>query len=492
VKPQVIAVLDVGKTNKKLSVYDRQFKVLASERTTLETKMKDGLEVEASEELLVWFREAITRLAKNFEIKVISVCMHGATCAMLDAEGNLAYPVISYTSEKGTEIQEEFYNTFGDRETLLRTTCTADVGFCNLAKVFYYVKTRLPEVWVKVDSVLLYNSYFGYELTGVKSMEPTYLGNHNYFRDFAKNTWSDVGVMLGANNLFPEKLSNPWDALGVVKPELAEACGLPADCQVTMGLHDSNANFLPYLARGYENFILNSTGTWCVLMSKASSPKLSEEEITAKIFFNLDVFNRPVRTAIFPGGLEYEKFGELSGLKNATDAALVEKIVADQDLFVIPGVMPDASAFPGVEAKVIHKDQTWLYTDLEKQGGTPMASLGQEYLAALNLALALATRQLLERCGGAKGTTVFIEGGFANNRVYCELLATLCPDYTIALTSQAEGTAFGTALTAWMLAEDISLEEIGKDFAIETSAIPARDFGDLDAYWQAFQAKLAK
>ncbi len=486
-KTCAVAVLDVGKTNKKIRLYDRQFQPLAEERTSLDTRMQDGLEVEPTEELLAWFRQAMARLGSEYDIRAISVCAHGATVAMLDEAGKLAYPVISYTSEKGAEIEQEFYDVFGKAEALHYDTCTPNVGFTNGAKALYYVSKRMPEVWDKVATVLFYNSYLGYELTGNYSMEPTYLGNHNYLWNFFDGTWSQVGIRMGAHTRFPDKMGSPWDSLGTVKPELAKACNLPEDCQVTLGIHDSNANFLPYLAKGYEHFILNSTGTWCVLMSKSPTPLLTEAEVKSNVFHNLDAFNRPLKTVIFPGGMEYEKFGALTSVKDESSVDDVKNVIAQKRVFIVPGVMPAASAFPGVEAKVSVDGEVRLYKDLEEAGDAPYSPLGQEYYAALNVSLALATRQLLERCGGEKGATVFIEGGFARNKRYCELLAALCPDYTIALTNQAEGTAFGAALTAWMLADGIELAAIGREFEIETTPIMPPDFGDLEGYWAAFK-----
>ncbi|HQH66849.1 MAG TPA: FGGY family carbohydrate kinase [Candidatus Hydrogenedentes bacterium] len=489
-KTRAVAVLDVGKTNKKIRLYDRRFQPLAEERTGFDARMKDGLEIEPTEELLAWFKKAMAGLGKTYDIRAIVVCAHGATLAMLDANGTLAYPVISYTSEKGAEIEQEFYDTFGAPEELHYDTCTPNVGFANCGKALFYVFKRMPELWDKVDTVLFYNSYLGYELTGNYSMEPTYLGNHNYLWNFFDGTWSQVAIRMGAHTRFPDKMGNPWDSLGTVKPELAKACNLPEDCLVTLGIHDSNANFLPYLAKGYEKFILNSTGTWCVLMSQAPTPILTETEVKSKVFYNLDAFNRPLKTVIFPGGMEYEKFGALTSVKDESSVDGVRKVIAERRSFVVPGVMPAASAFPGVDAKVVAGGEVRLYEELEAAGGEPYSYLGQEYYAALNVSLALATRQLLERCGGEKGTAVFIEGGFANNKRYCELLAALCPDYTIALTNQAEGTAFGAALTAWMLADGLDLTSIGKEFEIETTPITPPDFGDLRGYWQAFKGFL--
>ena len=490
-KSKAIVVLDVGKTNKKARLYDRSYNVLAEERATFDPKILDnGLEVEDTEGLLTWFKQALEKLSADHEIRAIAITTHGATVAFLDADGRAAHPVISYTAERGAEVQEEFYATYGDRAALHRATSTPDVGFANMAKVLYFTKTRLPDTWERVAHALFYPAYLGYELTGARGMEPTYLGNHSYLWDYSAKTWSAVGKDLGAERLFPGAFKNPWDALGPVKPEIASACGLPADCQVTLGLHDSNANLLPYLAQGYENFLLNSTGTWCVLMRPADSPKLSDAEIEAKVFFNLDAFGKPVRTLIFPAGMEYDTFRAFGAGKDESDADTVRRVAAERSLFVVPGVMPDATAFPGATPRVVAGDAVHPLTELKTSGSGALADLGQEYFGALNLSLAIATRKMLQWCDVQPGTTVFIEGGFANNRPYCELLATLCPDQKFVLTNVKEGTSFGAALSAWMLADGRSLNEIGEEFTIETTPIEARDFGDLAAYIDAFGALL--
>lgn len=485
-KPPAVAVLDVGKTNKKVSLYDRELNVLAKERTTIESKDLNGLEVEDTGALLTWFRSALKKLAADADVRAIAITTHGATLALLDESGKLAHPVISYSAAKGAEIQEQFYETFGDRAMLHQSTCTPDLGFANMAKVLFYVKTRLPEVWSRCRHALFYTSYLGYELTGVRGIEPTYVGNHSYLWNFARNTWSDVARQLGADKMFPPSFNPPWGCLGAVKREMAEECGISVDCKVGQGIHDSNANFLPYLAQGYDDFLLNSTGTWCVLMRKSTSIDLSPDEIAAKVFFNLDAFGRPVRTCIFPAGMEYDTFRGFTLLQDESDSAAVRRVTREKKLFVIPGVLPDASAFPGAAPRVVVGGAEYSLDNLRRRTDSPMTPYRQDYFAALNLSLALATRRMLAWCGVKKGTTVFIEGGFAKNKTYCELLASLCPDQSFVLTSMKEGTSLGAALTGWMLAENLSLEAIGKEFTVRTTLIAGDDFGNLESYEAEF------
>lgn len=489
-KTPAVAVLDVGKTNKKIRLYDRGFAALAEERTAIEPQMIDGLEVENTEAILAWFREAMKRLTAEHEVLAIAVSAHGATCALLNETGRLAHPVLSYTAAKGEEVVEEFYTTFGDRVRLHRETCSPDLGFANVGKHLFYIKTRSPEAWSKCRYALFYSSFLGHELTGQLGMEPTYLGNHTYLWNFAEWTWSSVGLALQADRLFPRQISSPWDCLGTVKPDLAQDCGLPPACKVTQGIHDSNANFLPYLAQGYTDFLLNSTGTWCVAMRRAERPDLTDEEIAAKVFYNLDALGKPVRTCIFPAGMEYDTFRGFTDARDENDVEAVRRVIAERSLFLVPGVLPDAAAFPGATPRVVDGGKVYPLATLQKTTGKPMASLGQAYYAALNLSLAFATRRILRICGAERGTTVFVEGGFANNPTYCELLAVLCPDLEITLTNVREGTSFGAALTAWMLAEGLSFDQIGREFEIETSRVRAQDYGDLAAYETAFNELL--
>jgi len=481
-----VAVLDVGKTNKKLSLYSRKFEVLEEERTTIGSRDYNGLEVEDTEEILRWFLKVLKKLASNYEIHAIAITTHGATFALLDEHGNLAHPVISYTSERGAEVQDEFYDVFGSRTELHRETCTADIGFCNMAKVLYFVKTRLPETWATCRHGLFYGPYFAYELTGTMGLEPTYVGNHTYFWDFAGKAWSTVARKLGADRLFGNKMSSSWESAGSVKSELARECGLPADCKVALGIHDSNANFLPYLAKGYDDFLLNSTGTWCVLMRNSDSLTLTDAEIEAKVFFNQDALGRPVRTSLVTLGMDYDTFSGFTDAKDMSDIDAVKQVIESRELFVVPGVLSDATAFPGATPRVVDGETVYALDALQEQGGQLFTAPGQHYFAALNLGLAIATARMLAWCGIKKGTTVFIEGGFAKNTVYCASLAALCPEQTFALTSMKEGTSFGAAITGWMAATGSSLQNIGKKFTIETTSIPYRDLGNLDAYTTAF------
>ncbi len=486
-KPPCVLVLDVGKTNKKVALYDRDFHVLAEARLPLGTADWNGLEVERTGDMLAWFRERLRAFAANFDIRAISVTAHGATLALLDESGRLAMPVVSYTASVGHDVQDEFYEQYGARSALLRETGSADIGFCNMAKVLHYVRTRRSETWARVRHGLFYASYFAYELTGMMAMEPTFIGNHSYLWDFARNDWSRIARDLGAHELFAKPMRNSWDALGPLRGDWARDCGVGPDCVVAAGIHDSNANLLPYLARERSDFVLASTGTWCVLMRPVDTPRLTDAQVDANVFFNLSATRKPVLTGLLPAGMEYETFASFSPHADAQDFAALNHVVSERRIVVVPGTLPDVPLFPGATPGLF-VDRARYPLDALRSGLARgiVGELAQQYFAALNASLAIATQRALAPLGAPRGATIYIEGGFAANEVYCRLLATLCPQFRWVRTHHKEGTSFGAAVAGWAAAERVDPNRLAGRFKIESQPIPPLQALDVEQYSRAF------
>lgn len=482
-KPETVLVLDIGKTNKKAAVYDREFRVLAEERIALDAVDWNGLEVEQTDTILAWFRERVRVFARTFDIRAISVSGHGATLALLDERGELALPVISYTSRIDAALQNEFYREYGSREALHRATASPDLGFVNMAKMLHYVKTRLPARWAVCRRGVFYPQFFTHALTGRFAVEPTYVGNHSYLWDYARKDWSEVGRRLGADTLFGGPMRAPWETLGPLSESWMRECGIDSQCKVAVGIHDSNANLLPYLAREESEFLLNSTGTWCVLMRPATSPALSDRQIAAGVFLNQSAFAGPVLTGLLPAGMEYEAFAKLAPFADAQDEECLARVIADRDLFLIPGTLPDVPVFPGAEPGLIVGVRRFTLDDLTSGAASGViGTLRQRYFAALNLALALATKRALAHLDAPRGTRAYIEGGFASNLQYCRLVATLCPGFDWMLTSMKEGTAFGAALCGWSAAEGVHPRDLSTRYSISTRTVTPFDGVPLARY----------
>jgi sugar (pentulose or hexulose) kinase len=489
-----IAVIDIGKTNKKILIFDEHLKIVESAFEKFEEFVKDNIHFEAIDDMTAWFKRQLRTFSSRYDIRAISITTHGATALCIDGQGKLAVPPVAYTTEAGEEFREDFFKEFGSKENLQKTTATAEVGsMINIGKVLYFLKKKYPEGFSKISTILNYPQYFGWVFTGKIGAEPTYTGCHTYLFDFANKKYSSVAEKLGVMKKLPANIMQPWDVLGTVQPSVARETGLSESCVITMGIHDSNASLLPYLVKGHKNFVLNSTGTWCVAMSPSKKVDFQKNELGKLVFFNLDAFYKPVKTSIFMGGLEYDAYREILTRINgkeppdAYDHALYRKIINDRTLFVLPSVARGTGIFPTAVPKVVEDGRTVLYDAMKS--GTAMPDSFKDYAtarAALVISLAIQTRAAFEMVGFQGTGNVFTEGGFRKNAAYNQLLSALYPNARLLLTGLQEATAFGAAMLAKAALDKTTPYETKDCFEIEMNPVRAEKLEGIEEYAKKF------
>ncbi len=474
------AVVDFGKTNKKVLVYDRDLQVRASRRKTFQEIEIEGYRCDDIAGAMEFVREALAELARQFApIRAIAFTTHGATFTALDAKGALAFPTVSYDMEAPPALREEFHRAFGGRTELQASTMTPPLPLLiNPGVGVYFLKQRDPSRFKKMAHLVFLPQYLGYLMTGKLAIEPTYIGCHTYLWDFAGNKPSRVAEGLGIADKLGVPLRAPWEAQGRVKPDLAAALGLPDSCVVTCGIHDSNASLLPYLLKeAGDDFILNSTGTWCVAMSPGGRFPLAEEELGKEVFFNLSAFGTPVKTTIFRGGAEFafwsEKLGRGREHPKDLEASQLRKVF-ESGAAVLPTLFPGSGMFPRSRASLVRAER--LLEDADAA------------FAALDLGLAIQSQVALKATNAAANPTIFIEGGFRNNLPYVKLLAALLPESKVYLSDLSEATAFGAAITAKCAVEGVAPRDVASAFTIATTPVEAPPIEGLEAYAEEFLA----
>ena len=498
----VIAVLDIGKTNKKILVYDENLKILDSATTRIpEIRDAEGLDHDDVAGLELWFLEQLKIFSQRYPIKAISISAHGATWTALDKHGKLAFPELSYANEPGKAFHDEFYAKFGQPEVLQQETCTAPLGnLLNIGKALYFMREKYPLEFKNFAHFCTYNIHFGHLLTGKIGIESTYLGCHGYLWNFEKNDWSSVVDALNIRHVLPKKVSHSWDVLGHVSPEVAKKTGLSTDCIVTMGIHDSNAALLPYTIAMGEKFLLNTTGTWCVVMHEEKHATFAKDELGKTVFFNLNAFGHPVKTTIFLGGLEYQKVLEaickVNGLKNFDidfNAELCSEIFIAQKLFVLPTVQKGSGQFPNSIARVIENGVTYLFDDIA-QGKTlpPSFKNPERALIALIASLVIQTKICFDRSGMCEKLPVFTEGGFRKNTTYNALLSSLYPHSEFYLSGMDEASAFGAAILGKAALAKVTPMELKSMISIDKVAVPKANISGFDDYMKTWLGNMAE
>ncbi len=471
-------VLDIGKTNKKMFVYDENLQCLNPDEEGVqfdtvnwETPGGQVLECDDMESINTWMLGCLKSAADRYDdIRSISISTHGATIALVgdregeifEGDGGLVFPIISYESEVGEETHQSFYNRIGmsPEEAQKRTATPALSWLLNHAKQIHYLQREAPDQFNEVTDILMFPQYLGYLLSGAIGAEPTYMGCHGYLLDASGDRYSKVAEELGVVDLLPDlPLSKTWDVLGTLKPELAGATGLSEECLVTMGVHDSNAALVPYFAKGAEDFVVQDSGTWVVTMAPRTGGGacFEEDELGREVFFNRDIYGNPVKTTIFRGGAEFEFYEDnvLTTMDHpdAIDQDLLAEIVGGGEAFALPTIERGAGLFPDSVARLEATDI--IFRD------APTA------WHVVDLGIAVQGWYALQMAAGSVPEQVFIEGNIGqHNPVYRSVIASLFDEARVQYGSMG-GAPFGAAILGLAAVEQVRPEKLADRFEME-------------------------
>ncbi len=439
-----VAVIDIGKTNAKLALVEagtlREVAVVTRPNTVRPGPPWPHFDVEGHWD---FFLHHLAAFHAAHGVDAISVTTHGASAVLLDAAGGLAAPMLDYEYPGPDDLAADFAAI---RPAFAETGSARLPGGLNLgAQLFWLLRTD-PGLRDRVAQVLTYPGYWGWRLTGQMACDVTSLGCHTDLWEPATGRFSALVARLGlTDKMAPPR--RPGEVLGRLRPEVAARTGLAADTPVTVGIHDSNASLLPHVLGRSAPFSVVSTGTWVVAMAMGADPVTLDP--ARDVLVNVNALGQPVPSARFMGGREFEMIAQ--GDTTAPTAQDRAEVLA-QGVALLPAVEPGSGPFRGR----VHR---WT---------VPPEGAGQRMLA-LSWYLAMMTDTCL-RLIGARGP-VIVEGPFARNPDYLEMLATLRLE-GVEIAASATGTSTGAALLS-----------LGAGTPPETRAVALPAFsGNLAAY----------
>ena len=319
---QAIAVVDIGKTRSKLSLWAPDGRRLV-ERDYLNAAPANNPAQLDLAGIEAWLKRALAEAARIAEITAIVPVGHGAAVVLMD--GDTAVAALDYEAAPPAGVAAAYDALRDPFESTLSPRLPAGL---NVGAQLYWLEQLYPDLWPRTGQALLWAQYWTWVLSGERACEVTSLGCHTDLWRPAQRRFSDLATRRGwAERLGP--LRHAADALGPVRPALATALDLPATCVVHCGLHDSNAALhaargLPELAGG--PFAVVSTGTWVVSMAVGGAGPVAYDP-AEDMLANVDVDGRPIPTARFMGGRDYESWmGEALG--EPGDPALLPRAAA--------------------------------------------------------------------------------------------------------------------------------------------------------------------
>ncbi|WP_163711563.1 FGGY-family carbohydrate kinase [Mangrovibacterium lignilyticum] len=269
---EVIAVFDIGKTNKKVLLFDEDMQlVFQHEQKFPVCADEDGFECDDIDRITDWIKVELTNLteAGEYNLKAVNFSTYGASLMFLDENGKRLTPVYNYLKEVPESIATTLFDQNGGKDEFCRRTASPALGLLlNSGIQALWLKQEKPEVFAKSRSILHFPQYLTYALSGQVVSEPTSIGCHTFMWDFDKmayHPWlKDNGIEL------PQPLTND---------QVFDASIGDKKILVGTGIHDSSSSLVPYLKGSEEPFILVSTGTWCITMNPFNSEPLTAEQL---------------------------------------------------------------------------------------------------------------------------------------------------------------------------------------------------------------------
>jgi sugar (pentulose or hexulose) kinase len=381
----------------------------------------DGRPALDAQGIEAWAIAALKELASLAQIVAVVPVAHGATAALV-AGDELIAPVLDYEAEPPAGIAAAYA---AERDPFEATLSPLLPQGLNLGLQLFWQEALYPDIWPARAEALLWPQYWAWRLSGERAAEATSLGCHtDLWRPYAGD-YSALAKRRGWDQrLGPIRPASA--VLGTVRPELALATGLPADCRVLCGLHDNNASLLGI--RGFAEvaggpFSLISTGTWFVTFQSGGRGRrlLDPRRDTLA---NVDVDGHPTPSARFMGGREYaailgDDFGATASF--AAAAAVVEAGLSTR---------PSGGPFPWMPGALIDPTET---------------PAQRAALASLHLALMSDVELDLV---GSHGP-IIVEGRFAEDPVFAAALAALRPNAAVYACPGGDGVALGAARLVW-------------------------------------------
>lgn len=410
-----IAIFDIGKTNKKVFLFDENYKICVEKSVQLpEITDEDGFPCEDIHALTQWLKDSLHELwsLSEYEIKAINISAHGASFVHIDENGNPVAPLYNYLKPYPDKLKRKFYDTYGGENEFSRITASPVLGHLNSGMQLYWLKHERPEIFKRIKYSLHLPEYISYLFSGKPVSGITSIGCHTNLWDFTKNNYHE---WVQKENII-EKL-----APIVSSKEITPVSINHQIVTVGIGLHDSSAALIPYLSCFSEPFVLLSTGTWCISLNPFNNTSLTEDELRKDCLCYLTYEGNPVKASRLFTGFEHEK--EVK--------RLAEHFHTSEEYYKGISYQPEWAK----HHDSYQSENLSLYSSYEEAYTQFINSLVKQQVTSTNLVL-----------HNSEVTRIFVDGGFSKNPIFMNLLSLAFPSIEVYAASVAQASATGAAM----------------------------------------------
>lgn len=426
--PATIAVLDIGKSNVKLSACRADGSVV--ETLSIPNRSQPGPPWRHPDLAgqRVWLLNSLHALCRRHPLARLICSGHGSGAVLVSQDPDLggdgaALPMVDYEQPLPAAINAAYMpqaGSFFDRGSGFMLASS------HVARQAFWAEQVRPAHFARARWLLGLPQYWAWVLSGVAVSEVTILGAQSHLWNVVDRRWSPIVAARGWGRLMP-RFAAAHDDLGPLRPELAARYGLPQGLRIHAGVHDSSANFYRYQTAGQADFAVASTGTWIVVL--ADQVALDRLDESKGMTCNADVTGAPLGGALNMGGRDYALVAGEQRAEVQADPALLSQMVAAGRM-ALPSFGPADGQFPGSAGRG------------RLVGPPPETAVERHALAVLYAAL------LTLACADtvAQGRRLILEGSFLRDPAFAALVAALRPGAETLVNAEPYGVAAGAAL----------------------------------------------
>ena len=431
-KIPVIAIFDVGKTNKKLLLFNEQYKVVHEESLQLEeTKDEDGFACEDIDALSKWVWQKFWQFAahESYDIKAVNFSAYGASFMHLNDFYKPLTPLYNYLKPYPAHLKKQFYETYGGESLIAKETASPVLGSLNSGMQLYRLKYEQPSIYKQVKYSLHLPQYLSFIVSSRVASDITSVGCHTQLWDFRKNKYHKWVYDEGMRTKFAPIYRGD------------KIVHIPNDSRklaIGIGLHDSSAALIPYLSAFNEPFLLLSTGTWCISLNPFNHTQLSDYDLHHDCLCYLSYQGKPVKASRLFAGYEHEQqVKKIAAHFNVKDdfyknVTYEHALINNLHQYSEPAI--DSSTAMAQESA------------FGKRSLSDFKNVGEAYHQLMMDIMHQQVRSTKFVMQGSPVKKIFVDGGFGKNTIYMQLLAAAFPQIEVYAASVAQATALGAAL----------------------------------------------
>ncbi len=422
----VIAIFDIGKTNKKFFLFNEKYAVVY-EKVEYFTEIMDddGFPCEDLKALSDWINQTINLALSQseFDIRALNFSAYGASFVYIDKSGHPIGHLYNYLKPFDETLRVQFFQSYGHEQEMAVSTASPLLGNLNSGWQLYGLKYRKPQLYASIQYALHLPQYLSYLISHKPVSDITSIGCHTLLWDFGKKDYHFWVKQEGIEQLLPPIFpTHKTVTCGVINKTLA----------VGIGLHDSSAALIPYQVSFQEPFVLISTGTWCISLNPFNHHPLTPEELEQDCLCYYNYTGTPVKASrLFAGYIHEQQLAFLaSHFSVAKDH--YQEIQYSKDIHLI--LLSEA------------------YIPFVPENISENVNYSEAYHRLIYDFVIQQQQSTQLVLSGTAVSQIFVDGGFAKNELYMHMLARAFPGMEVYAATLSQASAIGAAMaihTSW-------------------------------------------